>query len=85
MFIEIRLWNQMMYVFKRHVKIAQIYMMKFNVSILNRLKTMFFFVNTKYIHKYNVSLDKTVTKLCTILKKCFLSLPEPRSCLNSLM
>ena len=24
-----------------------------------------------YIHKYNVSLNKTVTKLCTNLTKCF--------------
>ena len=47
-------------------------MVKFNVSILNRLKTLFF-VNTNYIHKCNVSLNKTVTKLCTILTKCFFS------------
>ena len=32
----------MTYVFKDHVKIVKIYMVKFNVSILNRLKTMFF-------------------------------------------
>ena len=41
---------------KDHVKIFKIYIVKFNVSILDRLKTMFFYVNTKYIHKYNVSL-----------------------------
>ena len=41
-FIEIRLCNRMMYVFKGHVKIVKIYMVKFNVSILIRLKTMFF-------------------------------------------
>ena len=41
-FIEIRLCNRMTYVFKGHVKIVKIYMVKFNVSVLNRLKTMFF-------------------------------------------
>ena len=61
MLIEITLWNRMTYVFKDHVKIVQIYMVKFNVSISNRLKTIIFFVNTKYIHKYNISLNKTVT------------------------
>ena len=30
------------YVFKGHVKIVKIYMAKFNVSILNRLKIMVF-------------------------------------------
>ena len=39
--------------FKEHVKIVKIYMVKFNVSILSRLK-MFFFVNTEYIHKHEV-------------------------------
>ena len=38
-------------------------MVKFNASILNRLKTMFFFLNTKYIDKYNVSLNKTYQTL----------------------
>ena len=61
----------MTYVFKDHVKIVKVYMVKFNVSILNRLKTISFFVGTKYINKYNVSLNKTVTKLCTILTECF--------------
>ena len=41
MFIEIRLCN-LTYVFKEHVKFAKIYMVKFNVSILNRLKIMGF-------------------------------------------
>ena len=77
MFFEIRLWNQM-YIFKDHVKIVQIYMVKFNVSILNGVKNnVFFFINTKYIHKYNVSLYKTVTKLCAILTKCFFFISEP--------
>ena len=71
MFSEIRLRNRMTYVFKDHVKIVKIRMMKFNVSILNRLKKCFFFVNTKYVDKYNVSLNKTVTILYTILTKCF--------------
>ena len=62
-------------VFKDHVKIVRIYMVKF-VSILNRLKTMFFFVNIKYIPKY-VSLNTTLTKVCTILTKCFLPISEP--------
>ena len=55
--------------------------MKFSVSILNRLKTIFF-VNTKYIRKY-VSLNKTVTKLCTILTKCFFPYLNPTSYLNT--
>ena len=82
MFIEIRLCNRMTYVFKDHVKIVKIYMVKFNVSILNRLKTMFFFVNAKYIDKYNVSLNKTFTKLCTILTKCVFPYLNPTSYLN---
>ena len=41
-FIEIRLCNQMMYVFKGHIKIVKKYMLKFNVSILKRLKIMVF-------------------------------------------
>ena len=53
--------------------------MKFNVSILNRLV---FFVNTKYICKY-VSLNKTETKLCTILTKCFFPYLNPTSYLNT--
>ena len=77
MFIEIRLCNQMTYVFKDHVKIVKIYMVKFNVSISDRLKAMSFFVNAKYVHKYKVSLNKTITKLCTILTKCFFSISEP--------
>ena len=63
MFIENRLCNPITYDFKGHVKIAEIYMVKFNVSILNRLKIIGVFVNTKYIHKCNVILNETVTKL----------------------
>ena len=42
MFIEIRLCNRMTYIFKGHVKILKIYMVKFNASILKRLKIMIF-------------------------------------------
>ena len=60
MLIEIRLCNLMRYDFKGHVKVTEIYMVKFNVSVLNRLKIkMGFFVNAKYILKYNVILNKT--------------------------
>ena len=45
MFIKIRLCNPMTYIFKEDVKIVKIYIVKFNVSILNRLKIMVF-VNT---------------------------------------
>ena len=41
MFIEMRLCN-LTYAFKGNVKFAKIYMVKFNVSILNRLKIMGF-------------------------------------------
>ena len=40
MFIQIRC--NLTYIFKGHVKFAKIYMVKFNVSILNRLKIMGF-------------------------------------------
>ena len=40
--IEIRLCNLMTYVFKGHVKIVKIYMVKFDASVLNRLKIMRF-------------------------------------------
>ena len=62
MFIQIRLCT-LKYAHKGHVKIAKIYMVKFNVSILNRLKIMGFFVNTKQMHKHNVIFNKTATKL----------------------
>ena len=42
MFIEVRLCNLTTYFFKGHVKIVKIYMVKFNVSILNRLKIWVF-------------------------------------------
>ena len=48
MFIKIRLCNPMTYDFKGHVKIVEIYMVKFNVSVLNSLKIMGFFVNAKH-------------------------------------
>ena len=45
---------------------------------------MVFWVNTKYIHKHNVILNKTGTRLVTILKKwcCFFSYLNPTSYLN---
>ena len=50
MFIEIRLCNPMTFMFKGYAKIVKIYMVKFNVSILDRLKIIFFFfVNAKFI------------------------------------
>ena len=51
MFTEIRLCNRMTYVFKGHVKIVKIYMVKFNVSILKRLKIMVFWqIQSIYIN-----------------------------------
>ena len=41
-FIELRLRNLMIHVFKGHVKIVRVYMVKLNVAILNRLKIMDF-------------------------------------------
>ena len=55
-------------VFKGHVKIVKIYMVKINVSIL---RECFFFVNKKYTHKHNAIFNKTVTKLVTISRKNF--------------
>ena len=43
MFIEIRLCNLMTYVFEEHVEIIKMYMVQFNVSILNRPNVMVFF------------------------------------------
>ena len=62
-------------------------MVKFNVSILNRLKIMGFFCKykTKYIHKHDVIFNKTVTKLVTILIKCFFPYLNPTSYLNELL
>ena len=60
-------------------------MVKFNVSILNRLEIIVFFVNRKYIHKHNVIFNKTITKLVTILKKyIFFQYVNPASYLNSI-
>ena len=47
------------------------------------LKQCFFFVNTKYIRKYNVSLNNTVTKLGTILTKCFFPYLNLQAALNA--
>ena len=40
----------------------KICMVKFNVSVLNRVKIMGFFVNTKKIHKHSIIFKKTVVK-----------------------
>ena len=50
MFIEIAVCNPLTCDFKGHVKIVEICMVKFNVSIANRHKIMEDFVNAKYIH-----------------------------------
>ena len=42
----------------------------------------YFPVNTKYMHKHNVIFNKTVTKLVTILTKCFFPYLNPTSYLN---
>ena len=76
MFIETGLCNPMTYIFKGHVKILKIYMVEFNVSILNKLKIMCFFVNTKYIYTHDDIFYETVTKLVTILTM-FFSISEP--------
>ena len=52
-------------------------MVKFNVSILNRLKIMAFFVNAKFLNKCNVILNETVTKLFTYFDKKLFSISEP--------
>ena len=44
----------MTYDFKEHVTIVELCMVKINVSILNRLINIGFFVNAKYIHKHDV-------------------------------
>ena len=69
--------NTMTYMFKVHVKMVKIYMVKFNVAILSRLKIMGFFLNTKKIDIHNVIFSKTVTKLVTILAEVFFSKSEP--------
>ena len=42
MFIEIRLCIPMTHIFKGDFKVVKVYMVKFNVSILNRLEIMVF-------------------------------------------
>ena len=75
--IETRPCNPITYDFKGHVKIVEIYMVKFNVSIVNRLKIMGFFVILNEI------LNETVTKLFTILTKCFFPYLNPTSYLKN--
>ena len=59
-------------------------MVKFNVSVLNRLKITFFFLIIKHIHEHNVSFNKTLTKLVTILTKCFFPYLNPTSYLKTI-
>ena len=55
MLIEIRLCNPVTYIFKGDVKIFKICMVKFNVSISNRLKIIKKKKkNATYIHEHNV-------------------------------
>ena len=77
MFIEIRLCNLMTYVFKGCVKFVKIYMVKY-INI-KKAKNNESFVNTKEIHKHNVIFNKTVTKLVTVLTKCFFPYLIPTS------
>ena len=53
MFIEIRLCN-LTYAFKGHVKFVKIYMVMFNVSILNRFKMTGFFCKYKVNGHYQI-------------------------------
>ena len=69
MFTEIRLCNPMTYFLKDMLK--SLYMVKFKVSYLNRLKIIKFCVHVKYMNKPNIIFNKTVTKLVTILTTCF--------------
>ena len=49
--IELGLRNLKTYDFKKHVKIVTIHMVKFNVSILNRIKIMSLLeIQSKYIN-----------------------------------
>ena len=60
-------------------------MVKFNVSILNRLNILNrleFLVNSKYIHKSNAISNKTVTKPVNGLTKCFFPYLNPTDCLS---
>ena len=85
MFIEIRLCKMLTYVFEGRAKIVKIFMVKFNGSVLNRLKIMcgfFLFVSTKKIYKHNDIFDKIVTKLFTLLTKCFFPYLNLTSYLN---
>ena len=74
MFIKIRLCDSMMYILKGIM--SKSLMVKFNVSILNRLKTMVF-VNTEYTHKHNVIFSKTVTKLSLFRQNVFFPYLNP--------
>ena len=75
-FIELRLRNLMIHVFKGHVKIVRVYMVKLNVAILNRLKIMDFLqIQSKYINIMPFLIK--LTKLVTIFTKCFFPYLHP--------
>ena len=42
-----------MFVFKEHVKIVKMYMVKFNVAILDRLKIMGGFISKRQVNNVN--------------------------------
>ena len=46
-----------MFVFKEHVKIVKMYMVKFNVAILDRLKIMGGFISKRQIQVNNVNFN----------------------------
>ena len=63
--IESRLPNLMTYVVKGHVKSVKTYMMKFNGSILNRLKIMGFLqIQKKYINQEGLNKKEIELNLC---------------------
>ena len=59
--------------------LKSLYLVKFNVSYLNRLKIMKFYVHVKYMNKPNIIFNKTVTNLVTTLTKYFFPYLNPTS------
>ena len=57
-------------------------MVKFNVSVLNKLKITGFFLIIKHMHEHNNSFNRTLTKTVTILTKCFFPYLNPTSYLK---
>ena len=71
----------MTYTFKGHVKIAKIYMVKFNVTVSNRPK-IWGFERCKVKTYNNVICKKPVAKFFTILRKWVFWNLIPRICWN---